>query len=464
MHAVHSRADEGRDVKVRLGIVAGAALLSSGCALFNPYVYPKDANGRYKHPPMSKVEFAGGMNEAISYADIWRKTYVDAAAVHSTTRNVSAAVVLPLTATSLFYGITDHGSADRITRMALGGAMIYGGNEFLTSRPRQRLYLAGAKAMTCAIVQSRPYLVTGKWLEEFDRRRQTFTVALAGLEEARTRLTSKIVIAEGVAKTDALNSLISSSRRVEAAAKVSAGDAVQLQQKAGVLSMRIMQSGQELLGVVRAINDRVNEEMQKTEPDMQTLKGILSGTEGLAADLAGSAWPKPPAEEASTPAGGDTLPHGTREAGGDSRAEKAHRDLSAARDQVVESQSALASIGLALLADVQAVSQLGEVSKVADCVPPEVSIPLSVSPSGETFDLKVGDAFVVKADGGIGWLSYQLTGPKTDALNVSVISQRTSHLVLMIKASEKLAEGYGPTLTISDEAGNARKSFTVKAE
>jgi hypothetical protein len=318
--------------------------------------------------------------------------------------------------------------------------------------------------MTCAIVEARPYLVTEEWLRDFERRRKELITSLSRMEEAMTRLTSQIAIAETAAKTDALKELLASSRSVDATAKIAAADATELQQKALSLSTRIEQSGERLKGAIRAINDRVNEEMLKTEPDLQTLKGILSGVEGMAADIVGTAWPKPPADASATPTGDGATPPSASRAGGNSEADKVYEGLLAARDKVIERQSELARIGRTLLADIQAISQLGEISKVPDCLPPEMSIPLSVSPGGEAIGLKVGDVFIVKADGGVGWLTYELTGPKTGALNVSILSQRSSHIVLMIKATEKIAEGYGPTLTISDETGNARKSLSVKAE
>jgi len=437
------------------------AVACGGCALFNPYVVPKDAQGKLVTARISSVRFVGGVEEAIDYADAWRRAYVRAAAEHSKARNVTAAIILPLTAVSLFYGITDHGSGDRITRMALGGSMLYTGTEFLTSKPRQQLYLAGARALTCAIVATRPYLVTEEWERAFNQKRGVLDDKLIALARANAALGSAIDMAESV---DPADSQVKVAKRIHTQASQALTEGRALAQQAGSASMAFQQIGHALLGAVRSITDRVDQELPKTEPDLESLKSLNAGMEGLATTLAGSAWPKPPSEE---PASGDFEDAATeqRQVSGRGVIPSAIRRerLKDAQRQVVDAQAELAAAGERLRTDLSTISKLEEATqRLPSCVPADVGVQFTMTPPGDVLTINKGKTAVVFASGGAGVPGYQLSGSNTNAVTIAPNAQRKELLSLTITAVAVTPEGGEPILSVTDGSGLQRRDVRLQ--
>lgn len=142
-------------LSARTGVVLIVCILQ-GCASL--YTTALEA-------PPSPCDFASGaepgtepgkvrecsVDQSIRYAALWRRQYLEAAGQHDIARSSTGLLAFPASAVALFYGLTGHGSADRITRLAVGSATAYGVNSFLAPEGKSRAYLEGALALSCVM-------------------------------------------------------------------------------------------------------------------------------------------------------------------------------------------------------------------------------------------------------------------------------------------------------------------------
>lgn len=451
--------------RVFRGVLIGAlASACTACAIMNPYVYPKDK----AYPDsvllarMPTQQFAGNIGPAITYADQWRFTYVRAASQHATMRNVSAVALIPLSATALFYGITDHGSSDRITRLALGGASIYGANQFLTSNPRQELYLQGAHALTCAIAASRPFIVTDTWLDSLRTESDTLTVALSDLDRARVNLQTQI----SASTLDPTSKALSAAREVEAKAAQASAEARALLSRSEIARMEISRSGQTLMNTVRAITDFVDSQIASTQPDLESLRTLVGGLGDVAAGFAGNAWPTPGDSMGATPvaARDGVAPNATQNL--IRIDELLFRDrpssLDQARDQVALAQSVVARSSIPIVVKLESIATAGtQAGVVANCTPKDAALPFTVTPSGDTQTIAKGKFFTLEARGGAGIPRYQVLGANADAVSVTVSTQDLGQLVVIVTGKEAVDASVAPTLVFTDGHGKRRVSVKL---
>lgn len=425
----------------------------TACAIMNPYVYPSRPIPPEALPPKdSAALFAGDIAPAIGYADSWRHTYARAAGQHAAMRNWSAAALLPLSATALFYGVTGHGSSDRITRLALGGASIYGANQYLTSNPRQDLYIQGAQALTCAIASTRPFIVTKEWLEDLNGDTETLTGKLAILEMRHVALQAMVdddTLPDTSAKATATETLASSSRAI--------ADARALIVKSTQAELAIEGAGHALSDAVRSITDFVYSQLPSTQPDLETLKALSGGLGDVASSLAGSAWPA----SGSAP----TTTEETREEreieAFTARGDAPPPSISRARELVADAQSEVARRSVPVLVKIQSMVDIAEqTGKVANCTPKESILRFQITPAGETQTVGVGKVVTLEARGGAGIPRFRVLGSNTDSIAVSVASQNLGLLVLNITGKAVVAEAAAPTLMLTD--GNEQKQIPIK--
>ncbi|MDQ3511897.1 MAG: hypothetical protein M3414_09520 [Pseudomonadota bacterium] len=425
----------------------------AGCAIMNPYVYPSKTIPPDALPPKhDAAQFAGDIGPAIRYADSWRHTYARAAGQHAAMRNWSAAALLPLSATALFYGVTGHGSSDRITRLALGGASIYGANQYLTSNPRQDLYMQGAQALTCAITSTRPFIVTAGWLTELKDDTSKLTRELAELEKRHAALQAMVDdpgLTDIAAKSAAMTTLASASRAI--------ADARALIVKSTQADLAILGAGHALTDAVRSITDFVYSQLPSTQPDLETLKALSGGLGEVASGLAGSAWPE--SGSASTPT--DNVPPSISPEQDDDDGATAPPSISDARAQVAAAQSEVARSSVPVLVKIQSMVDIAEqTGKVANCTPRESILRFQITPSGETQTVGLGKFITMEARGGAGIPRYRVLGANTESIAVSVASQSLGLLVLNITGKAEVVVARAPTLVLTD--GNEQKQIPVK--
>ena len=119
-------------------ICGGLAL--SGCSLLNPHV-------TWERPPEGQ---SVTLQSAIDYANRAKVAYKEATGDQAMLTSGLGLGLIPLSAAALGLGITG-ANGDAITALGLTGAAGYSGATWLSSKPRQLVYIAGIKAMTCAV-------------------------------------------------------------------------------------------------------------------------------------------------------------------------------------------------------------------------------------------------------------------------------------------------------------------------
>lgn len=129
-----------------VGLVLAAAL--SACTVFNPY-YVSDEDT--PETEISKRSLA----EATTFAVKTRRRYRDAIGDQAMLNSGLAVPLTGVAAAAAFLGITG-GSTDAIAGLGVGGAGLFAAGSFLQSRPRQRVFAAGIKAIDCTLTVFAP--------------------------------------------------------------------------------------------------------------------------------------------------------------------------------------------------------------------------------------------------------------------------------------------------------------------
>ena len=128
------------------------AIATPSCALFDPYVEPEAGLclNSAENPTLA---------EAVTCAESWKDEYRGALSTQANTNSYVGVSLIVLSAAALGMGITG-GHQDSIAWIGVTGAAAYGATNWLTSKPRERAYIAGLKAMSCAsgVVQPLYYL------------------------------------------------------------------------------------------------------------------------------------------------------------------------------------------------------------------------------------------------------------------------------------------------------------------
>lgn len=108
-----------------------------------------------------KSAYAGAMEDAIKYANAWRQRYYKSVGEQSKLKNGVSLSLVPLSAAALFLGITSEtgASRDAIAGLGIGGAALFAAGTLAHNATYQQIYLAGSRAVGCAVVAARPLLV-----------------------------------------------------------------------------------------------------------------------------------------------------------------------------------------------------------------------------------------------------------------------------------------------------------------
>ncbi len=220
------------------------AALLAGCTVLDPH-FAVPAKGT------ADADFAGDLGSAIHEADQLRRGYQKAVGEQSMLRNGLAAGLIPLSAASLALGITSGpGARDTLVALGAGGAALLGVGSVFFDQGRQRVYLAGERAITCAVLAMRPALVRQTDYTE----RQASAIALG--------------IALAAAEGSADLALLQRARALLAAAHT-------------VLA-RIGTSGFVLRQQLHAINADVSTQLVRNEPDLTAILAIATGLKAQA--------------------------------------------------------------------------------------------------------------------------------------------------------------------------------------
>lgn len=246
----------------------------AGCqSMINPHVWDPgllDQTSRER-----TIHFAGDVEAAIDDVNVQRRRYFEAVGDHAVFRNKTALFLIPLTAAMVYKGLTtDSVSARR--NLALGGATLgagYGMFNWFTNREGEAAYLAGYRSITCAVWRVRPFLIPtedyDKWLLD--------VVALEPLVRQLDRLENKMEVElsryQELGETNKFIRHVKSDLRDARRARI-AGEK-KLKQSA-MLKGRVETTGFVLRKRVDLIVTSVSEAIQRSEPQIDQLKGLVN--------------------------------------------------------------------------------------------------------------------------------------------------------------------------------------------
>ena len=138
-------------VRPSVWVTLASLVFSSGCTLLDPYVRAKELDTTSPAPSLA---------EAMAAAQAQRKAYYGAVSERAKLRNGLPVLLIPLSAAALYKGFAgDSGEATRrlLLKEVLVGASIFSLGSYFTSTSREQIYLAGTKALSCAIYATSPY-------------------------------------------------------------------------------------------------------------------------------------------------------------------------------------------------------------------------------------------------------------------------------------------------------------------
>ncbi len=435
------------------GLVRSATLVLvlglSGCSLFSVnlkgpqesdcHIAQTDGSRGSKN---SKTLASCTVDGALKYAADWRKEYLRAAGQHSIARNANALVGIPASAVAVFYGISGHGSPDRISRLSLGAAGYYSASSFLAPPGKQRAYLEGALALSCAIDAGIDYRFS-------DGRVNALGTAIDNAVAAELNLNT-------VVSADA--SLLPADAPVLARAAVAATDAANLIAQAQEIHNTHSRAALRLATVVDRIVVETAQLVSSQETGLQSLLAMAGSLRQTAQGFGLSSLP------ASTAApSGIKLESSTRR-----RAlTQAEKDAAAARDAAVTRiEAAIATLRSSLTALGIQVRGMGMPAATADafdlCRPATAFTGFKVEPADTARTVEVGKTirFTITNSQSNAYPTSSVSGK--NAASVKVSAPKVVEGKLVIEVLGEKATGADPAqLAITDPTGALTLRFTI---
>ncbi|MEM7443944.1 MAG: hypothetical protein AAF414_11510 [Pseudomonadota bacterium] len=262
----------------RFPAIAALAIALSACSSLNPYVDARHARpDLYEQQPASsegqdeqRESAEARIADVRQYARTLHDAYVRAVADQERVNTGAQLSLIPLAATAAGLGISG-GSSEAITALGLTGAGIAVAGNLVVNEERQRIYLAGAQALTCIQDLANDFEIALPFADEFEPE-GSVTIALNQLTVAQRSL--RTVLASGNP---------SQNERDQAAAAMA--EANTARNAAFALRAYLRVPGQILLYRIDEIQDLVNRLIQGTSVDLtafsSTLASRLASFQGL---------------------------------------------------------------------------------------------------------------------------------------------------------------------------------------
>lgn len=246
-------------------------------------------------------KFAGGMSSALDAANDQRMLYITAVSRRSTTSDAIGAGLIALSAATIYKGITTNAeSAKRL--LGLGGVAaggLYAYNTYYSNKEADGAYLAGFRAISCAMLRTRPVLLTQNEFADYKCQAVALEKQIKSVGDAL----DKIAIQRGNELDDERAALIKAAQNLKKGAKdgktVTANPAQRFNKRhidvrieagydglrrarallrnAHLLEQRIDTSGFNLRRRIDLIAAAVNEELSRVDKDIPKLDGLLAG-------------------------------------------------------------------------------------------------------------------------------------------------------------------------------------------
>jgi len=443
-------------------VAAGLALCLSGCSLIDPYVRHRQMDAPTRDAGTDFVR----LESVIDAAEKQRLAYYDAIADRAKLRNGLPLALVPLSAAALYRGATTNTDAGKrlVLQMGILGAALYGMGNYYLAAPRERIYLAGVMALTCAIHSYEPLLVGKSGYAAFARDLPAMDAATEDVALRRQQLSSLVgTIKAKPGGTTPLTTLAESS--------ISASDAMvtrarELSATAHRLDGQINNAGADLRYMVQRIAVQVDRQVEATEQDLAAVLRLTSGLAGTATSLAhvsalniGAVKPA----DADAPSVKTALTSGDEDA---ARAVAAMDDLAAASDRLAMLMTKVAAYNSKVSGTVRTAA------KIDDCQVQEVANELTISPPGDAFDLTAGVTRVFRVRGNSGVPDAALVGAigtlDKDGKGPVQVTKTVEGNILVVSVLQTRAVKDLPALTLefssNERTNSARRTISLKPD
>jgi len=424
---------------IALGILTCGTVLSA-CSLVNPYV-------TWDRPPSG----AQTLQDGIAYANRAQDKYKEAIGDQAKLTNILGLGLIPLSAAALGLGVTD-GSGAVIAALGLAGGASYASGTWLSSRPRQLVYVAGIKAMTCAVDAMLPLAFSPD-------ARKAFKDDLSGLNSAIGTFLQQVArvreLLEKVKRDypDEQDVIADTERDLHTADTLQ--DTARSAFTSGTqLHREIDRAGLMLMSAVDWIGAEVDRAITATLPDIQGLPGIVGGLAQTSAQFGKLPEVKKGGEQMT----GKTTTKETLQLQADKPTVK---QLNDEKDALKTQAIALGSPVRAVSAVVNAVSEAKPSATLKQCGVEEVATGLAVVPPAPVEFEKGKDATTrLVITGGKPPYVAELLEEPVEGLTVSQPVKFGSRVVIQITSKAALGQY---TVLITDTASNTKTiGVTIK--
>jgi hypothetical protein len=261
-----------RVVRIIFAVTLSSAVGS--CTVLNPYVGAD-------RPLLTASAATNGpvtLREGLAYAARLQENYREAVGDQALLRNVSAVTLIGIVSAATGIALTAGGGVGTAALVGggLGSAALFSSALWLNSTPRQRVYIAGYRALSCAVDAVIPLEMDPVAIKRF---LEVLSASLSALEaklaEAETMQAS---LTQGTAPAVALSEAIQRAQAARIHGEQAYSSGVELE-------LAIRQAGLRLMNAVDRISTLVDEAVLSTESELSALPAVLQGLTGLATQL-----------------------------------------------------------------------------------------------------------------------------------------------------------------------------------
>lgn len=215
--------------------------------------------------------FATSIDEAFAAANDQRNLYLSAVNNHAMGRSIASSALYVLSAWTVYKGLSsDIPSAKRNVAIGtIGGATTYAFGNWFSNPHAEAAYLQGYRGVTCAMWQIRPYLIPSTAYVGFGANVATLGREIRALQNAYETVRAHERQYRELS-TKGMERIQIDFRLAESANK----RALVTLAKAQTYSGRVDTAGFSLRRRVELIAATVNEEVQKTAPDLEKIDAI----------------------------------------------------------------------------------------------------------------------------------------------------------------------------------------------
>lgn len=334
----------------------------------------------------------------LEQARIWRRR----ANGHSNSQQALYAVALPTSAVAAYFAITGDRGESAITALTATSGSAFALSRLSQSRPRQRVYLAGADALTCVLWRAAPLAMP-------DGTYQDVKLQIADIsgQADKVAVVSRALIAANASLNDPdMNGAVVAALED---AKTESQSAMQTAGAAGELLALVDAAPVQVLAQTQKIASAVSQQLVALEPDpdavLDVARTMKSSFLGLKDALA------PPAktsEEQKTASGSEVAQ--------DAATQTARNALLTLQAETARLGALRARLAANIAAHRSAMTKAGSLD---GCTATSALQPVSISPATANPKVKAGTSYNLVLSGGSGAFDVRVTGGNTKGVTIS---------------------------------------------